>query len=267
MAITARLDNDIAIVTGGASGIGRAIATRYVEEGATVIIADIDVEGGRAVAEDLGDVAHFVETDVTERTGVSTLIRTTVSEFGGLDVLVNNAGGVRSDGKIHEIDEETWRANVDLNLLGPFLCTKHALPHLVDTDGRIVNMSSINGLIGLGHTAYSAAKGGLISMTKLIASQYGRHGIRANAICPGEITTEVHEYSSAPDPVRDEWLDQFPLRRFGEPEEVADVALFLASDESSYVNGAKIVVDGGMIAGRNQRLQEVTYDVAEPPSD
>jgi 3-oxoacyl-[acyl-carrier protein] reductase len=266
-----RLAGDVAVVTGAASGIGRAIATRFVEEGATVVIADVDVENGEAVATELteaGGTAAFVRTDISEREDVEGLFETVADRYSSLDVLVNNAGGAFSDGNVTEITEAVWEENVGVNLKGPFLCTKRAIPPMVASGGgRIVNMSSINGLVGLGLTAYSAAKGGLIPFTKLVASQYGRHGIRANAICPGEIATDVHEYSTADDEVRDEWVDQFPMGRFGEPEEVASVALFLASDASSYVNGTHVVVDGGMIAGRNQRLQEVTYHVDRSPTE
>jgi len=266
-----KLDGDVAVITGAASGIGRAIATRFVAEGATVVIADIDVEGGQEAREELreGDGSvKFVQTDISNLDDVRTLFDVVDDQYGRLDVLVNNAGGAFGDDNIHRIDEETWEENVDVNLKGPFLCTKYALPLLAAGErGSIVTISSVNGLIGLGLTAYSSAKGGLIPLTKLVASQYGRHGIRANAICPGEIATEVHEYSTAPPEIRDEWLDQFPLGRFGEPEEVASTALFLASEESSYVTGTKIVVDGGMTAGRNQRLQEVTYDISEPPTN
>lgn len=265
--MTDQLANDVAVVTGAASGIGRTIATRFVAEGATVVIADVNVEDGTAVRDSLreaGGVVEFVKTDISNVNDVRSLFDAVGAQYGGLDILVNNAGGAFGDDNLHRIDEETWDRNVDVNLKGPFLCTKHALPLLIEGGGgRIVTMSSINGLIGLGLTSYSAAKGGIIPMMKLVASQYGRHGVRANVICPGEIATDVHEYSSASDEVREEWLDQFALGRFGSPEEVASVALFLASEESSYVTGTKIVVDGGMINGRNQRLQEVTYDVGD----
>ncbi|WP_433633400.1 SDR family NAD(P)-dependent oxidoreductase [Halomicrococcus sp. NG-SE-24] len=265
-----RLDDDVAIVTGAASGIGRAIAKRFANEGAAVIIADVDETGGTETAQAIREqnsTAEFVQTDVTNATQVQSLVDAAVDEFGRIDVLVNNAGGAFSDDNLHRIDEAVWEENLDVNLKGPFLCTKAALPTMVDSDGgSIINMSSINGLIGLGLTAYSAAKGGLIPFTKLVATQYGRHGIRSNAICPGEIATDAHPYVDASEEVVTEWTDQFPIGRFGQPEEVADVALFLASDESSYVNGTEIVVDGGMIAGRNQRLQQVTYDVGEKPT-
>jgi 3-oxoacyl-[acyl-carrier protein] reductase len=265
--VSDRLSSEIAVVTGAASGIGRAIARLFADEGATVVVADVDADGGAAVRDGIredGGAAAFVETDVSDADDVAALFEAVDDRFGGVGVLVNNAGGAFDDGKVHEVEEAVWERNVDVNLKGTFLCTKHAVPQMVrDGGGRIVNMSSINGLVGLGLTSYSAAKGGIVPLTKLVASQYGRHGVRANAICPGEIATDVHEYSSASGPVREEWLDQFPLGRFGDPEEVAAVALFLASEASSYVSGTEIVVDGGMIAGRNQRLQEVTYDVDE----
>ena len=260
-----RLADAVAVVTGGASGIGRAIAHRFAEEKASVVIGDVDTDGGNAVKDhvvDGGGDAVFVHTDITSSNDVDSLFEEAERRFGAPNVLINNAGAVFDDGNLDELTEEAWDRNVDINLKGHFLCTKRALPGMVENrDGRIVNMSSVNGLIGLGLTSYSAAKGGLIPLTKLVATQYGRYGVRANAICPGEILTPINTYTTAEPALRDEWLDQIPARRFGEPEEVASVALFLASDESSYVNGEHITVDGGTLAGRNQRLQEITYDV------
>ena len=260
-----QLADAVAVVTGGASGIGRAIVHRFAEEGASVVIADVDVEAGTAVQDDVvdgGGEAAFVQTDIASSSDVEALFDEVEERYTAPTVLINNAGAVFDDGNIDELTEEAWERNIDVNLKGHFLCTKRALPGMVENrDGRIVNMSSVNGLIGLGLTSYSAAKGGLLQLTKLVATQYGRYGVRANAICPGEILTPINTYTTAEPALRNEWLDQIPAGRFGEPEEVASVALFLASDESSYVNGEHITVDGGTLAGRNQRLQEVTYDV------
>lgn len=265
------LENNIAVVTGGGSGIGAAIATRFAQEGATVIIADIDADGGHSTVENIsanGGEASFVETDVRARSSVESLFEAVEEQFGRLDVLVNNAGGSFDDGKLHDITDEIWDQNINVNLRGTFLCTQAALPLMADGGGRLVHMSSVNGLTGIGLTAYSAAKSGILGFSRVVATQYGSHGIRSNVICPGTIDTksrreemEEHQQQS----VEQKWLDQYALRRLGKPDEVADVALFLASDLSSFVTGTKVVVDGGLVGGLDQGLQQTVYDVDDDP--
>lgn len=272
------LAGETAIVTGASSGIGRAIAERLAAAGADIVICSRSAEEIQQVADAITDAdtpgrAHGVACDVTESEDVDSLIETTVERFGGIDVLVPNAGGMIDDDALHRIDEDVFEANVDVNLTGQFRTVKAALPVMVDDDGgSIVFMGTANALTGIGLTSYTAAKGGLLSLSRLIAAQYGRHGIRANVVSPGTIETEAR--ADEMDAVeqrdermaREEWLDQYPLGRFGQPEEVADAALFLASERSSFVTGTNLVVDGGLTAGLDQGFHERVYDTDEKPT-
>lgn len=261
-----QLADRTAIVTGGASGIGRSTARRFAKEGANVIIADVDEDGASEAVDELGNgggVAESIPTDVTDADSVAALVEATVEKFDSVDILVNNAGGTINDDNIHRIDEETFDRNLELNLKAAFLCSRAVIPEMVARDGgSLVHISSVNGLFGIGNTGYTAAKGGLIPFSKLIANQYGRHGIRSNVICPGEIATAAHPYTDN-DEIVTEWLNQFPLGRFGQPEEIASVALFLASEEASYVSGAEIVADGAMTAGPDQKLEMLSHRIDE----
>lgn len=267
------LDGDTAIVTGSASGIGREIATRFAEEGANVVIADVDEESGTATEAALADRSGevtFVPTDVSDVEQVETLVETTVEEFEELDVLVNNAGGSFGDGKLHEIDEDVWERNLAVNLKGPFLCSKAAVPAMVKSGGgRIVHTSSVNALTGIALTSYSAAKSGMFSLSRVIATQYGCHGIRSNVVCPGTIQTETRrEEINQKDAseIEAEWLDQYPVGRLGRPEDVADAVLYLASPMSSFVTGTKLVVDGGLTAGLDHSFEQTVYDIEASPA-
>jgi 3-oxoacyl-[acyl-carrier protein] reductase len=261
-----QLQGRTAIVTGSASGIGQATAHRFAAEGANVIVADLDEEGARreaAAIEDDSGVARAVPTDVTDGEAVEAMVEATVDDFGSVDVLVNNAGGTFDDDNVHRIDEATWNRNLELNLKAAFLCSRAVLPRMIAGDGgSLVHLSSVNGLFGIGNAAYTAAKGGLLPFSKLIANQYGRHGIRSNVICPGEIDTAAHPHTGN-ERVVDEWLDQFPLGRFGWPEEIASVALFLASEEASYVSGTQILADGAFTAGPDQTLEVMSHRIDE----
>lgn len=256
------MEDEVAVVTGAANGIGASVAERFSQEGATVVIADVDTEAGQEITDRLSDGpgdAVFIETDVSSRPSVESLFEAVERQFGQLDILVNNAGGSFDDEKLHEIDDDTWHRNVDINLRGSFLCTQAALGPMVRSGGgQFVHLSSVNGLTGIGLTAYSAAKSGILAFSRVVATQYGLHGIRSNVICPGTIDTEsrreeMDEHRN-PD-IESEWLDQYALGRLGKPKEVADAALFLASDLSSFVTGAELVVDGGLTAGLDQSLQ------------
>lgn len=266
------MTDTVAVVTGGSAGIGRAIVKRFATSGARVVIADVDSEGGEEtidiVEAEQGD-AVFVETDVTDAEDVSTLVTATVEQFGGLDILVTNAGASTGDDNLHRLNEEAWDRLVDLNLKSHFLCAREAIPHMVESGGgSMVHMSSVNGLTGIGLTGYTAAKSGILGLSKLIATQYGRHGVRSNVICPGTIDSEAlsekrkAEWDSQ---TRQTWYDQYPLGRFGRPEEVAAAAQFLASDAASYVTGSALVVDGGLTAGLPQSLESRMYDADEKP--
>jgi len=268
-----RLDSRSTIVTGAASGIGRAIADRFASEGASVTIADIDETNGRAVAEAFrrdGHDAHFQHTDVTDRSEVRELIRSTVDRQGGLDVFVNNAGGHFGGDKLHTVSLEDFQRNIDLNLRGTFLCSREALPYMIENGGgAFVHIASVAGQYGCWAPAYSAAKGGVIALSRLIATQYGTHGIRSNAVCPGIVETDGKRESMSErggDPLRDEWLAQFPLGRLGRPEDVAAAAAFLASDDASFVSGTELVVDGGSTAGFDHDIEQMAFDIEAVPT-
>lgn len=262
------LEGTTSIVTGGGRGIGRAIAELFAKEGATVVVADIDVEAGEETVDCIhaeGGSAVFVEVDVTNQKDIDSAVKVCVDEYRGLDVLVNNAGVSKGDDNLHRLDLETWEGMLDLNLTGHFRCARAALGPMVKSGGgSMIHMSSINGQQGIGLTGYSAAKSGLLGLSRVIATQYGHHGIRSNVICPGTIesaTLAAKREAEWSDELRTRFLDQYPLGRFGRPEEVATAALFLASDLSSFVTGTELVVDGGFTSSTDQRLIDMLYDV------
>jgi 3-oxoacyl-[acyl-carrier protein] reductase len=240
------LQDRIAIVTGAAQGLGLAIASRFVEQGATVVLADLDGDAADAAAGSLADDrAHGAACDVTSEEDVQRLFETTIERHGRVDVLVNNAGITR-DAVAHRMTLEQFRQVIDVHLQGTWLGTRAALTHMRGREGggSIVNLSSISGKIGnVGQTNYSAAKAGIVGMTKASAKEGARFAIRVNAIQPGLIRTAMTE--AMPQDVFAEKEAAIPLGRAGEPSEVADVALFLASDLASYVTGAVVEVTGG----------------------
>jgi NAD(P)-dependent dehydrogenase (short-subunit alcohol dehydrogenase family) len=240
------LEDTIAIVTGGSTGIGKAIADKYLEYGAEVVIANRTEETGRETAAELG--CDFRQCDVSDYEQVERLVESTVEEYGRLDAMVNNAG-IGRPGTLGEMTLEDWEDVLRIDLDGVMYGSRAALPHLQESDGSIVNVASIYGLVaGPGAAAYSAAKGGVVNLTRSIAVDYADEGVRANCICPGYVET----------PMTDEYLeqDQFyefvhrqtPLGRVADPEEIGGIAMFLASDEASYITGANIPVDGGWTA-------------------
>ncbi len=248
-----RLEAKRAVITGGSHGIGKATATRFAQEGAKVVLADRDVEAGNRLVEQLHDSgfqAAFVEVDVCSETAVSQLVNRADQFLGGIDVWVNNAGTSTTEDLL-EIDPEAWAAEINLNLTSHYLCCRAALPFMIQSGpGSIINISSVNALWAIGEFGYSAAKAGLISLTKNLAVTYGPKGIRSNVICPGTIATENGQaYWNAKAGALERLLKWYPIGRVGVPDDVAHLALFLASDESSFINGSTLVIDGGLTAG------------------
>jgi NAD(P)-dependent dehydrogenase (short-subunit alcohol dehydrogenase family) len=245
--MSGRLAGRVALVTGGGSGIGAACAARFAVEGATVVTLD------RA-----GDVDHLV--DVTDEDAVAAAIDAVVAAHGRLDAVVNSAG-VAGGGPVHLLDQAEWDRVIGVNLTGTFLVCKHALrPMLEQHSGSIVNVASVEGIEGTeGGSTYNASKAGVVMLTKNLAIDYGRTGIRANAVCPGFIETPM--FSSVLDSpgmevFRERIRDEHKLGRFGRPDEIAGAALFLVSDDASFVTGHALVVDGGYTAGRRPGMLE-----------
>jgi NAD(P)-dependent dehydrogenase (short-subunit alcohol dehydrogenase family) len=244
-----RLEGKVALITGAARGQGKAEAELFAAEGATVVVTDVLEEQAREVVDGItenGGDAEFSSLDVTEEAGWETVIETVLDEYGSLDVLVNNAGILRMD-SIHEETVEGWEQVLAVDQRGVWLGMKHAIPPMREVGaGSVVNTSSIWGVAGVeGAVAYQAAKGAVRVMTKNAAVEYGSDGVRVNSIHPGFIETPMTEGMAE---THDAMVEKTPLGRAGEPEEVAPTALFLASDEASYVNGAELYVDGGFLA-------------------
>ncbi len=250
-----RLTSKVAIVTGAAGGIGSRIASLFAEEGASVVLADIADQAGLRIAQEIltqGGEATYIHADVSKSEDVNRLMDETERLYGGIDVLVNNAIQIAGDTTITEVSEEAFDRTIAVCLKGPFLCSRAAIPIMKKRkSSSIVSISSVNALFGFGETAYTAAKGGLISMMRLVAAEYGEWNIRSNVICPGTIETATSmNYWKRYPAGYERLLDMYPLGRIGQPMEVAQYALFLASEESAFVNGSVCVIDGGLLAGR-----------------
>jgi len=244
-----RFKGKVAIVTGGASGIGEATVRAFVREGANVVIADY-ADHGQQLADELAgehQQAIFIKTDVTKTKAVQELIARTVENYGRLDIMFANAG-IAADGPIDELDESAWQKTIDINLTGVYLCDKYAIDQMRSQGGGvIVNCGSIHSHVGKsGVTAYAAAKGGVKLLTQTLAIDYGTQNIRVNAVCPGYIDTPL--LKDIPDEGKQALIALHPMGRLGRAEEVASAVLFLASDEASFITGSSLMVDGGYTA-------------------
>lgn len=259
-----RLADQVAIVTGGGSGIGRVIAERFAREGAAVVIADRRGDAAEETAAgivDGGGQALATTTDVSIPTDVDAMVEATEKAFGSVGVLVNNAVACDGDNVVL-MDDETWDHDISIGLRSVFLCSKRVLSGMIERRrGVIVNIASVNGLAYFGNEAYSAAKAGMINLTQSIAVRYGKYGIRANAIAPGSIRTPIWGDRVDVEPeVFEQITKWYPLGRVGEPEDVANAALFLASDEASWITGVVLRVDGGLLAGNDVMTRELLVE-------
>jgi NAD(P)-dependent dehydrogenase (short-subunit alcohol dehydrogenase family) len=252
-----KLRNKVAIITGATSGIGKATAQLFANEGAKVVVVGRDESKGRDVCEAIikdGGQAIFVKTDVSKSSEVKRMVDETIRKFGQIDILFNNAG-ISPVGTTVDTPEEVWDSVMDINLKSMFLCSKYVIPHMLSRGGgAIINTGSINCFMAWeNEVAYDASKGGVLMFTKATAMDFAKNNIRVNCICPGAIRTPLlqkfFDESSNPKGLEQMMKKKHPLNRLGLPEEIARVALFLASDDSSFMTGAAVAVDGGILAG------------------
>jgi 3-oxoacyl-[acyl-carrier protein] reductase len=243
-----RLKEKVALITGGARGIGKATAKRFLQEGASVVFCDMDARVGEQTEHELAlfGNARFFPADVTALADVEELVAKTIGMFGRIDVLINNAG-ITMDGMLTKMTEEAWTNVLSVNLTGVFLCTRAVVPHMVEQGrGVILNASSVVGLYGnIGQTNYAATKAGVIGLTRTWAKELGPKGIRVNAVAPGFIQTDMT--AKVPQKILAQMRQQIPLKELGLPEDIASAYLFLASEEARYINGAVLCVDGGLV--------------------
>ncbi len=257
-----RHQNQTALVTGAAHGIGRVIARLLAEEGAAVAILDLDAAGAAQTAAgvtEAGGRAFAVQADITDMAALSAAIAAAESALGPIDILVNNAAYTEA-GHLEGISLDAWRREIDVNVNGSYQCLRALLPQMKARGrGVIVNIASVNGVRYFGNPAYSAAKAALINLTQSVASEYGRHGIRCNAVLPGSVRTDnitwITRQQRDPDVFR-KLARWYPLGRVAEPEDVAKAVSFLASDEASYITGVALPVDGGLLAGMNVMIED-----------
>ncbi len=244
-----RLEDKVAIITGGATGMGRAASLLFAREGAKVVVADRNVPEGRktvALVGEMGGDALFVETDVSKSALVSDMVEQTIQRFGKLDVLVNNAGILIRTPPLAEVSELVWDLTLNTNIRGVFLCTKYAIPHMVGGGGAIVNVSSGAGIHPTTHAVpYGVSKAGVIQITLTTSTQYAPQGVRCNVIVPGPIDTPQARGSTGSAEEFDLIPSRVALGRVGTPQDIANLMLFLASEESSFISGAAFNIDGG----------------------
>nr|WP_039799787.1 3-oxoacyl-ACP reductase [Nocardia araoensis] len=246
-----RLQDRVAVVTGGGSGIGLATVRRFAAEGAKVVVADIDAGTGEAAAKEVG--GRYVQVDVTDEAQVQAMFQTAVDTYGGLDIAFNNAGiSPPEDDSILTTGIDAWRRVQEVNLTSVYLCSKYAIEHMLERGkGSVINTASFVAVMGAATSqiSYTASKGGVLAMSRELGVQFARKGIRVNALCPGPVNTPLLQELFAKDPERAaRRLVHVPLGRFAEPEEIAAAVAFLASDDSSFITASQFLVDGG-IAG------------------
>ncbi len=244
-----RLDGRVAVITGGCSGIGLATVRRFLEEGAQVVIGDVDDARGEELAAELG--VTYVHVDVTSKEHVDALFRTANDTYGSVDIAFNNAGiSPPDDDSILDTELDAWRRVQEVNLTSVYLCCKAALPYMLEQGrGSIINTASFVAVMGAATSqiSYSASKGGVLTMSRELGVQFARQGVRVNALCPGPVNTPLLQELFAKDEERAaRRLVHVPMGRFGEPEEMANAVLFLASDESSFITASTFLVDGGI---------------------
>jgi NAD(P)-dependent dehydrogenase (short-subunit alcohol dehydrogenase family) len=245
-----RLDGKVAVITGAAGGMGREAALLFSAEGASVCVADVDREHGEQTAAEARD-AFFFEVDVSDPDSVRAMYDATAARYGGIDVLYNNAGiSPADDGSILETEADAWERVQSVNARGVYLCCRHGIPHLLERGGgSVINVASFVALVGAATSqiSYTASKGAVLAMTRELGVQFARRGVRVNALCPGPVETPLLLAIWGDDPAAAQRrLVHIPMGRLAQPREIVNAALFLASDESSYVNAATFVVDGGI---------------------
>jgi NAD(P)-dependent dehydrogenase (short-subunit alcohol dehydrogenase family) len=245
-----KLKDRVAIVTGGGSGIGEATALRFVDEGAKVAIADVVMEGANKVAEvakEKGGEVLVHQANICKKEEVDGMVAATLDQFGKVDILINNAG-INKDAMTKKMTEEQWDQVLDVNLKGTFLCSQSAArPMMEQNYGRIINTASIGALGNMGQANYTASKAGVMGLTKTLALELARYNITVNCISPGATKTPM--LATMPEDIAERFIKKIPLRRFAEPEELANAHLFLASEEAGYITGQVIFVDGGISVG------------------
>lgn len=244
-----RLKDKVAIITGGANGIGLAACKKFAAEGAKVIMADFDEQSGSIqmnLLRELGYDVTFLKVDVADRTSVDLLVTNTLNTYGSIDILINNAGITR-DSMLLKMDPSDFQHVLDVNINGVFNCTQAVIPHFIEKSrGKIINTSSVTGVYGnVGQTNYAASKAAVIGMTKSWAKEFGRKGILVNAVAPGFISTSMVE--KIPQPMLEKMASAVSLQRLGQPEDVANAYLFLASNEADYISGHVLHIDGGIM--------------------